>query len=90
MFSEGWFRNSGLYDIESKYQKEFIENFKADKCNWSSIKCNKESKKYIQWQNFIQISENVDEEVKKYTDGHSECPSEDETHLIKSFVPERL
>ncbi len=29
-FTEGWFRNSGLYDLQEKYQERLINNFIQD------------------------------------------------------------
>jgi len=30
-FTEGWFRNSGLYDLEERYQERLVNNFIQDK-----------------------------------------------------------
>lgn len=49
-FTEGWFRNSGLYDLkETDYQEKLIDNFIADKCNWNNNKVKSESAKYKRW-----------------------------------------
>ncbi|MFL2129580.1 hypothetical protein, partial [Ruoffia sp. FAM 26255] len=37
-FTEGWFRNSGLYDLNEKYQERLIDDFIQDKFNWNSGK----------------------------------------------------
>jgi len=50
LFTEGWFRDSGLYDLEEKYQVRLFESFKADKFNWNKSKVQSESAKYKLWQ----------------------------------------
>jgi len=56
-FSEGWFRTSGLYDLQPKYQLQCMESFIDDKCKWSKEKVQKETAKYKLWQVFIIITE---------------------------------
>ena len=55
-FSEGWFRTSGLYALNEKYQLNCIERFIADKCRWSKTLLQSETKKYQRWQEFIEIA----------------------------------
>ena len=55
-FTEGWFRDSGLYDLQEKYQKQLMEGFIADKCNWNKDKVRRESAKYKSWQDMIDIA----------------------------------
>lgn len=56
-FTEGWFRNSGLYQLNEKYQQQLIEDFISDKCNWNSAKVKSQSAKYKQWMEFIKTAE---------------------------------
>lgn len=51
-FTEGWFRNSGLYDLNKHNQLKLMSNFIDDKFNWSSSKVQQESAKYKLWQQF--------------------------------------
>ena len=37
-FTEGWFRNSGLYDLCEKYQLRFMNTFIENKCQWNNEK----------------------------------------------------
>jgi len=55
-FTEGWFRNSGLYDLCEKYQLALIEAFIADKCKWNNAKVQKEAAKYKRWQEYIELA----------------------------------
>ena len=55
-FSEGWFRTSGLYQLNEKYQLDCIERFIIDKCNWSKQKLQKETTKYQRWQEYIKVA----------------------------------
>ena len=55
-FTERWFRDSGLYDLQEKYQKQLMEGFIADKCNWNKDKVRRESAKYKSWQDMIDIA----------------------------------
>ena len=56
-FTEYWFRNSGLYDLEGKYQERLINDFIQDKFNWNNNKVKSEAAKYKRWQGFIQTAE---------------------------------
>lgn len=53
-FTEGWFRNSGLYDLNEKYQERLMDDFIQDKFNWNSGKVKRESAKYKMWMEFIE------------------------------------
>ena len=55
-FTQGWFRNSGLYDLNNKYQKQLMDAFIDDKLSWKSNKVKRESAKYKQWMEFIEIA----------------------------------
>lgn len=57
-FTEGWFRNSGLYDLNEKYQERLMDDFIQDKCNWNNGKVKRESAKYKMWLEFIEIAKN--------------------------------
>ena len=57
-FTEGWFRNSGLYDLEPEYQVKMFERFKEDKFNWNGRKVKEECTKYKTWQEFKEIAKN--------------------------------
>jgi len=48
-FTEGWFRNSGLYDLNEEYQTRLMNEFIEDKFNWSSSKLKQTSEKYKLW-----------------------------------------
>lgn len=48
-FTEGWFRNSGLYDLNEEYQTRLMNEFIEDKFNWSSSKLKQTSEKYKTW-----------------------------------------
>lgn len=56
-FTEGWFRNSGLYQLDGLYQEVLIEGFIADKCKWNNNKVKSEAAKYKQWMEFIEKAE---------------------------------
>lgn len=56
-FTEGWFRDSGLYDIKPEYQLQTMQSFIKDKCNWSKSKLQSVTNKYKQWQDFIELAE---------------------------------
>jgi DNA modification methylase len=56
-FTEGWFRSSGICDIEEKYQTKLFESFKADKFNWNKAKVQTESAKYKLWQDMAEAAE---------------------------------
>lgn len=53
-FTEGWFRNSGLYDLNEKYQERLMNDFIQDECNWNNGKVKRESAKYKMWMEFIE------------------------------------
>ena len=55
-FTEGWFRNSGMYRLWPEYQLALMEAFIADRFNWSREKVQREAAKYERWQTFIQIA----------------------------------
>lgn len=57
-FTENWFRNSGLYQLEELYQELLIDDFIASKCSWNNNKVKSEAAKYKQWMEFIEASEN--------------------------------
>ena len=57
-FTEGWFRNSGLYDLNEKYQERLMDDFIQDKFNWNSGKVKRESAKYKMWMEFIETAKN--------------------------------
>ena len=57
-FTEGWFRNSGLYDLNEKYQERLMNDFIQDKFNWNSGKVKRESAKYKMWMEFIETAKN--------------------------------
>ena len=55
-FTEGWFRNSGLYDLNEKYQERLMNDFIQDNFNWNSGKVKRESAKYKMWMEFIETA----------------------------------
>ena len=55
-FTEGWFRDSGLYALCEKYQLRFMEGFIADSCNWKKDKVQRETAKYKLWQDMADIA----------------------------------
>lgn len=55
-FTENWFRSSGLFDLNEKYQMDCLKRFITDKANWNKKKLQKETSKYKQWQKFIEIA----------------------------------
>lgn len=55
-FTEGWFRDSGLYNLCEKYQLRLMEAFIADKWNWNKSKVQRESAKYKGWQDMIALA----------------------------------
>jgi site-specific DNA-methyltransferase (adenine-specific) len=48
-FTEGWFRNSGLYELNEEYQARVMNEFIEDKFNWNSSKLKQTSEKYKLW-----------------------------------------
>ena len=55
-FTEGWFRNSGIYRLWPEYQQALMQGFITDRFNWSREKVQREAAKYERWQTFIQIA----------------------------------
>jgi site-specific DNA-methyltransferase (adenine-specific) len=55
-FTEGWFRNSGLYSLNEFYQNKVVDSLIADKFNWSNDKLKRTTEKYRQWQVFETIA----------------------------------
>ncbi|NPD90684.1 MAG: ParB N-terminal domain-containing protein [Asgard group archaeon] len=55
-FTERWFRDSGLYDLNEKYQLDCMQRFIADKFQWSKTLLQSETTKYKRWQDFIEIT----------------------------------
>jgi site-specific DNA-methyltransferase (adenine-specific) len=58
-FTEGWFRNSGLYDLRNccyNFQEKIIRNFINSGCCWSKEKLQQETAKYKLWNRFISIA----------------------------------
>jgi len=55
-FTEGWFRNSGLYDLCEKYQLRFMNTFIENKCQWNNEKVRQETEKLKRWQEYIKIA----------------------------------
>ncbi len=55
-FTEGWFRDSGLYALCEKYQLRFMEGFIADGCNWKKDKVQRETAKYKLWQDMVDLA----------------------------------
>ena len=56
-FTEGWFRDSGLYGLDEEYQLLFFEKFKGDKFNWSKQKVQQMTAQYKLWQEMTAIAE---------------------------------
>lgn len=56
-FTEGWFRNSGLYDLNEYCQKKIIDRFISDKCNWNKSKLQREASKYKLWMDMEDTAE---------------------------------
>ena len=56
-FTEGWFRTSGIYDLEDEYQEQLMEDFISSNFKWSKDKIKKESKKYKRWQEYLDLAE---------------------------------
>jgi len=64
-FTEGWFRNSGLYDLNKEYQMRVIQEVD----NFKTI--NQYTPKYKKWQEWIEICEeelDQEEDVEKMID----------------------
>ncbi len=56
-FTEGWFRNSGLYNLSEKYQLKLMNAFIDNRCQWNNEKVRQEAGKFKQWQEYIKITE---------------------------------
>uniref|UniRef100_A0A6H2A079 Putative methyltransferase n=2 Tax=viral metagenome TaxID=1070528 RepID=A0A6H2A079_9ZZZZ len=58
-FTLTWINDSGLFDIDFKYQLKLINNFISDKFNWNKSKVQSEAAKYKQWQLYIKIAKDT-------------------------------
>jgi len=67
-FTEGWFRNSGLYDLDEHYQNKIIDRFITDKCNWNNTKVQQETSKYKLYMEMISYAENNIQDLSKLED----------------------
>ena len=67
-FTEGWFRNSGLYELNEHYQHKIIDRFITDKCNWNNSKVQQETSKYKLYIEMIQYAENNIQDRSKLED----------------------
>jgi DNA modification methylase/transcriptional regulator with XRE-family HTH domain len=67
-FTEGWFRDSGLYDLCDEFQLRLINEFIADKCNWNKSKVQQTSAKYKLWQEMIIVVQNELQDKDKLED----------------------
>jgi DNA modification methylase len=67
-FTEGWFRNSGLYELNEHYQNKIIDRFIQDKCNWNNSKVQQETSKYKLYIEMIQYAENNIQDRSKLDD----------------------
>ena len=56
-FTEGWFRTSGLYDLNEEFQLLFFEKFKADGFNWNKTKVQQMTTKFSLWQRMIEAAQ---------------------------------
>jgi site-specific DNA-methyltransferase (adenine-specific) len=54
-FTEGWFRTSGLYELNEYYQTNTIDKFINDKGGWSKSKLQRETEKYKKYQEMESI-----------------------------------
>ena len=57
-FTEGWFRTSGLYDLNEYYQQRLMDAFINDKLNWNKQKVQQISAKYKEWMQWEARAEN--------------------------------
>ena len=55
-FTEGWFRNSGLYDLGATYQPRLLQDFIDSNCSWSAKKTQIEAAKYKLWQEMCTVA----------------------------------
>jgi DNA modification methylase len=67
-FTLGWFRNSGLYELNKHYQHKIIDRFIQDKCNWNNTKVQQETAKYKLYIEMIQYAENNIQDTSKLED----------------------
>ena len=67
-FTEGWFRNSGLYELNEHYQNKIIDRFIIDKCNWNNSKVQQETAKYKLYIEMVQYAENNIQDRSKLED----------------------
>ena len=65
-FTEGWFRNSGLYELRDdfgnpleEYQMRIMKAFAGDKFNWNNAKIRKETQKFLMWHKMRVYAENA-------------------------------
>jgi site-specific DNA-methyltransferase (adenine-specific) len=58
-FTERWFRDSGLYNLNEKYQQRLIQSFITDKFNWNKSKVQSESAKYKLWQEMLEVAKDT-------------------------------
>ena len=52
-FTERWFRDSGLYELNQEFQEQLINGFITDKFNWNKSKVQATSNKYKMYQDMI-------------------------------------
>lgn len=55
-FTEGWFRNSGLYELNEEYQTRVMNEFIEDKFNWNSNKLKQTAEKYKLWMSMEELA----------------------------------
>jgi len=67
-FTERWFRDSGLYELNEHYQHKIIDRFITDKCNWNNSKVQQETSKYKLYIEMIQYAENNIQDRSKLED----------------------
>lgn len=56
-FTEGWFRDSGIYDLTSTNQLNLLTQFMEDKCQWKKAKVQQTTAKLKEWQSWEKIAE---------------------------------
>jgi site-specific DNA-methyltransferase (adenine-specific) len=56
-FTEGWFRDSGLYELTDEFQLKLINSFIVDKFNWNKTKVQQTSTKYKMYIDMIELTE---------------------------------
>lgn len=67
-FTIGWFRNSGLYELNDYYQNKIIDRFIIDKCNWNNSKVQQETSKYKLYIEMIDYAQNNIQDRSKLED----------------------